>query len=225
MYWSKSAWPHGAFVQENTLDAYIARLRRKLSELPDAPADRHRPRRRVSHAMSRERARAVLADVQSALLLAVVVAVAAALALTTLGFNLLLWRGLSTTPTRWSRSRAAVEASALNVVNGRVAPSGCPTGGPRKRSMDVRRRPADRRAQVSRALDRAGAERRDDAVAHHRRAASSASACSPCRPSSKGKQVAVGRRRRLDDALPDHEADRPVRSGLWPRRCSSSSPL
>jgi two-component system, OmpR family, response regulator len=30
-------WPHGAFVQENTLDAYIARLRRKLSELPDAP--------------------------------------------------------------------------------------------------------------------------------------------------------------------------------------------
>jgi two-component system, OmpR family, response regulator len=32
------AWPHGAFVQENTLDAYIARLRRKLAGLPDAPA-------------------------------------------------------------------------------------------------------------------------------------------------------------------------------------------
>lgn len=31
------AWPHGAFVQENTLDVYIARLRRKLSGLPDAP--------------------------------------------------------------------------------------------------------------------------------------------------------------------------------------------
>jgi two-component system response regulator MprA len=31
------AWPHGAFVQENTLDAYIARLRRKLSGLPGAP--------------------------------------------------------------------------------------------------------------------------------------------------------------------------------------------
>ncbi len=31
------AWPHGAIVQENTLDAYIARLRRKLSGLPGAP--------------------------------------------------------------------------------------------------------------------------------------------------------------------------------------------
>jgi two-component system, OmpR family, response regulator len=31
------AWPHGAFVQENTLDAYVARLRRKLSTLPGAP--------------------------------------------------------------------------------------------------------------------------------------------------------------------------------------------
>ena len=31
------AWPHGAFVQENTLDVYIARLRRKLAELPGAP--------------------------------------------------------------------------------------------------------------------------------------------------------------------------------------------
>jgi two-component system response regulator MprA len=31
------AWPHGAFVRENTLDTYIARLRRKLSSLPGAP--------------------------------------------------------------------------------------------------------------------------------------------------------------------------------------------
>ena len=31
------AWPHGAFVRANTLDAYIARLRRKLSGLPGAP--------------------------------------------------------------------------------------------------------------------------------------------------------------------------------------------
>ena len=30
-------WPHGAIVNENTLDAYIARLRRKLRSLPDAP--------------------------------------------------------------------------------------------------------------------------------------------------------------------------------------------
>ena len=33
-----AAWPHGARVRENTLDAYLARLRRKLAELPEAPA-------------------------------------------------------------------------------------------------------------------------------------------------------------------------------------------
>jgi two-component system response regulator MprA len=32
-----TAWPHGARVRDNTLDAYIARLRRKLSPLPGAP--------------------------------------------------------------------------------------------------------------------------------------------------------------------------------------------
>jgi two-component system response regulator MprA len=31
-----AAWPHGARVRDNTLDAYIARLRRKLSLLPGA---------------------------------------------------------------------------------------------------------------------------------------------------------------------------------------------
>jgi two-component system response regulator MprA len=33
----RAGWPHGAFVRENTLDAYIARLRRKLRALPFAP--------------------------------------------------------------------------------------------------------------------------------------------------------------------------------------------
>ncbi len=33
----QAAWPHGATVHENTLDAYIARLRRKRRTLPDAP--------------------------------------------------------------------------------------------------------------------------------------------------------------------------------------------
>ncbi len=32
-----AAWPHGAIVRENTLDAYVARLRRKLRDLPGAP--------------------------------------------------------------------------------------------------------------------------------------------------------------------------------------------
>jgi two-component system response regulator MprA len=34
---TRAAWPHGAIVHDNTLDVYIARLRRKLRELPGAP--------------------------------------------------------------------------------------------------------------------------------------------------------------------------------------------
>lgn len=34
----RAGWPHGAIVRENTLDAYVARLRRKLRALTDAPA-------------------------------------------------------------------------------------------------------------------------------------------------------------------------------------------
>lgn len=33
----RAGWPHGAIVHDNTLDAYIARLRRKLRPLDDAP--------------------------------------------------------------------------------------------------------------------------------------------------------------------------------------------
>jgi two-component system, OmpR family, response regulator len=33
----RTAWPLGAIVQENTLDVYIARIRRKLRDLPGAP--------------------------------------------------------------------------------------------------------------------------------------------------------------------------------------------
>jgi two-component system OmpR family response regulator len=33
----RAGWPHGAIVRENTLDAYIARLRRKLKQLEQAP--------------------------------------------------------------------------------------------------------------------------------------------------------------------------------------------
>jgi two-component system response regulator MprA len=36
----RTAWPHGARVRENTLDAYIARLRRKLAPFPEAPSIR-----------------------------------------------------------------------------------------------------------------------------------------------------------------------------------------
>jgi two-component system response regulator MprA len=33
----RAAWPHGAIVHDNTLDVYIARLRRKLRSLPETP--------------------------------------------------------------------------------------------------------------------------------------------------------------------------------------------
>jgi two-component system response regulator MprA len=33
----RAAWPYGAMVSDNTLDVYIARLRRKLRSLPDPP--------------------------------------------------------------------------------------------------------------------------------------------------------------------------------------------
>jgi DNA-binding response OmpR family regulator len=34
---TRAAWPHGAIVHDNTLDVYIARLRRKLGSLPQPP--------------------------------------------------------------------------------------------------------------------------------------------------------------------------------------------
>ncbi len=33
----RTGWPHGALVRDNTLDAYILRLRKKLNSLPGAP--------------------------------------------------------------------------------------------------------------------------------------------------------------------------------------------
>jgi two-component system, OmpR family, response regulator len=33
----RTGWPHGARVRDNTLDAYVARLRKKLGELPGTP--------------------------------------------------------------------------------------------------------------------------------------------------------------------------------------------
>lgn len=33
----RAGWPHGAIVRDNTLDAYVARLRRKLRQLEQAP--------------------------------------------------------------------------------------------------------------------------------------------------------------------------------------------
>jgi len=33
----RAGWPHGAIVRDNTLDAYVARLRKKLRAFDGAP--------------------------------------------------------------------------------------------------------------------------------------------------------------------------------------------
>jgi signal transduction histidine kinase len=95
-------------------------------------------------------------SVRARLLLTVVIAVAAALALMTLGFNLLLWRGLSSDADALARSRAAVEVSELTVVNDRVVPSELPDKGGLESEawLFVNGRAVDG-PTVSRALDRA----------------------------------------------------------------------
>jgi signal transduction histidine kinase len=95
-------------------------------------------------------------SVRTRLLLTVVVAVAAASALMTLGFNLMLWRGLSSSADALARNRAAVEVSSLNVVGGRVLPSEVPDRGDLESEAwtFVAGREIDG-PTVSRALDRA----------------------------------------------------------------------
>jgi two-component system OmpR family sensor kinase len=94
--------------------------------------------------------------VRSRLLLTVVVSVGAALVLMTVGFNLLLWRGLSNDANALARSRAAVEAGAVDVVNDRVVPPEVPdTGGMESQSWLLVAGRAGERPNVGAALDRA----------------------------------------------------------------------
>jgi two-component system, OmpR family, sensor kinase len=86
----------------------------------------------------------------------VVVAVAAALALMTLGFNLLLSQALSRDADALARSRAAAEAGSLNMVDGRVVRPRVPdTGGLDSEAWLFVSGVAVERPAVSRALDRA----------------------------------------------------------------------
>ena len=95
-------------------------------------------------------------SVRARLLLTVVVAVAGALALMTLGFNLQLWRELSSNADALVRSRAAAEVGALNVVDGRVVtPEGPDPGGLASEAWLFVQGQAVERPTVSRAFDRA----------------------------------------------------------------------
>ena len=120
----RAAWPHGAIVHDNTLDVYIARLRRKLATLARRAGDRDRSRRRLLHAMRRPRL-----GVRARLLLAVVAAVALALAVSVAAFTLLLSHRLSASATSLARAQAQAELSSLDVREGRlVAPEAADQG-------------------------------------------------------------------------------------------------
>lgn len=89
-------------------------------------------------------------------MLTVVIAVAGALALMTLGFNLLLARALSRDADALARSRAAAEAGALNVIDGRVMRPRVPdTGGLDSEAWLFVSGRVVEKPTVSRALDRA----------------------------------------------------------------------
>ena len=99
-------WPHGAIVNENTSDAYIARLRRKLRGFPTRPSSR---RCTASATRSGEPA-ARRAALRTRLLLLIVLGVGAALAVGTVGFNLLIDRSLSNDADEIVEARAAVQS-------------------------------------------------------------------------------------------------------------------
>ena len=79
----RAGWPHGAIVRENTLDAYVARLRRKLRGLERAPEIA------TVHGVGLQDHMRRL-GLRGRLLLAVGIAVSAALVGLIAGFNLIL---------------------------------------------------------------------------------------------------------------------------------------
>ena len=121
----EAAWAHGAIVHDNTLDVYIARLRRKLDAAPRCARDRDRARRRLLAAMNRP----LRLGIRTRLLLAAVGAVALALVVGVTAFNLFLGQRLSASATSLARAQAAAELSSLEVVDGKlVSPTGLEEG-------------------------------------------------------------------------------------------------
>ena len=110
----QAGWPHGAMVHDNTLDAYLARLRRKLASLPSAPSIRTVERSGVLARMRLAR------SVRGRLRLAVLAAVAVALAATVAGFNALLWHSLSNDATSVAKVMAVDQLDSIRVVDGAV---------------------------------------------------------------------------------------------------------
>ncbi len=137
----QTGWPHGARVRDNTLDAYIARLRRKLSPYDGSTEDRHRARRRLRGRMRPIR------SVRTRLLLVVVAAVTLALTAATIGFNLLIASSTDGTETSTLRQRAHDERELLRIVDGApCADRANERPARRHEDLDLRRQPDDRGA-------------------------------------------------------------------------------
>ena len=115
----RAGWPHGAIVRENTLDAYVARLRRKLEAARARARDRDRPQRRLPHRMSR-------LGLRRRLVLVVGVAVAVALLGLIAGFNLMLSHVLDRDASDLARARAAGQIDSIRTDGGRLSISPSP---------------------------------------------------------------------------------------------------
>ena len=121
----EAAWPHGAIVHDNTLDVYIARLRRKLADAARRAGDRDRPRRRLLAAMRRPRLRV---GVRTRLLSRSSAPSRSRSLIGVAAFNLLLGQRLSASATSRSReAQAAAESRSLEVGGGPLVPPRHPT--------------------------------------------------------------------------------------------------
>ena len=100
-----AGWPEGAIVHDNTLDAYVARIRRKLREAGARGDDRHHARRRLPPAMSFRRR----------LLLTSLATLAIGLGSLLVAGNVLLDRGVRSEASALLQARADAQLAALIV--------------------------------------------------------------------------------------------------------------
>ena len=118
----QAGWPNGAIVHANTLDAYLARLRRKLRRARHHRTRDHDPRRRLLDSMSR-------LGIRGRLLGAAVASVIVTLCILVVGSNLVLGRRLASDTDSLLRARASAELSTMRIRNGAPVVTEAPDAG------------------------------------------------------------------------------------------------
>ena len=126
----RAGWPHGAIVRENTLDAYVARLRTQAARARRRARDRHRARRRLPRPVKP-------LGIRRRLLLAVVAWSPSPSRRCSLGFNVLLQSTLDKSSKDLLRSRAAEQIASLRAEGGELTVLEAPDDAARKRSLGV----------------------------------------------------------------------------------------